>query len=157
MILHDLQWQQSVATKVLIALLLLARVHPARAAPSSESYTFRTLGSISVVVCFICLVIWACFLFTSLRQSWMRSDQVAVHSALAIRPKLVLAVSCLCNPCLASKVKPARETSSDYDIWYLLGCAVNSAWEGLETFMLKSPSTPPAMPKADVSIQTRKR
>ena len=153
----------SVATLVLIALLLLTRVCPVRATPNSKTYAWQlelsTLGSISLIVNLICLPTWACFWFTSLRKSWVRDDQTAIQPTLVIKLQLTLAVSCLCNQCRASKPKADPEYTSNYDIWYLLGCAVTLilAWEGLKTFMFKGPNPSLTTPKADVSIQTRKR
>ena len=46
--------------------------------------------------------------------------------------RLLLVISCLCEPCLASPNEKPQEVSVQSDNWYLVGCVVCS-WEGLKT------------------------
>ena len=107
----------SVATKG----LLLARIRLAKAEPS-EIGSASSLGSslkgfLIPLGGFVCLSGWVYCEFTSSRSNLGRLQNYRVTvsiSPVTVRT-LILAVSCLCCPCLAAQEENTQTTVGDYD------------------------------------------
>ena len=133
----------SVATKVLIALFLLARIRSAHAESSeigpATSLEPRILGFLVLLAGFVCPSGWIrCQSTNSLSNSESSRQNgvtVSISPTLVIMP--MLAVLCLCCPYLVGREKDTQATVGHYDNLYLIGCIVTLvlAWERLKTLL----------------------
>ena len=151
----------SVAIKVLIALLLLARIPPAKAEPSdiisASSLGSSILGFLGLLVSFVCLSGWVYRQFASSHSDIgsLRHNRVIVSISPVTVTMMILAVSCLCSPCLARQEEDTHIIVRHYDNLYVVGCIVTLvfAWEGLNTLVPSSSRVSSSTPKADATVQ----
>ena len=93
----------SVATKVLIALLFVLQMSLARAEPNhlspSQALELSYLSFHWLVVSIICLSFWVCCEFKLARSSFSWTPRNVWPTGMV---KLLLVISCLYRPCLAT-------------------------------------------------------
>ena len=133
----------SVATKALVALLLIAQWTSASASSDTQesdgSVNPNGFGFWQFSVAMLCLSYLLYSKFGRSREASRQflCDQVSRVNQLTQTTRGVVATTCLCRVCVASPSETSAESSEPYDNWYLVGCivALVCAWEGLQTLV----------------------